>query len=308
VSSGTSHFSERPDPLSLEDPVIITNSISGGVADRDQCPAIPYTPEEYAEEARRAVDEGAAMIHVHARTPDGVPSYEVEDFRAITEAILGAVDDVVVNYSTGAIGVPIEQRIAYLRELRPDVAALNMGSMNYAKFSGRRGEFVFDTVFENSFETILTFVRELRELGIRPEHECFDSGHVANLDPLIAMELLDAPLQISCVMGVLGGIRPSARNLAHMAEQIPGGPDGAHNWGVIGIGRDQWRLVAAALTLGGNVRVGLEDNFYLPDGTMARSNGELVARARRLTEDVGRRVATVEEARALLGAPKRAAT
>ena len=119
----------------FEDPVIITCSISGAVANREQCPAIPYTPEEYAEEARRAVDEGAAMIHIHARTPDGVPSYEIEDFRAITEAILGAVDDVIINYSTGAIGVPIEKRIAYLRELRPDVAALNMGSMNYAKYS-----------------------------------------------------------------------------------------------------------------------------------------------------------------------------
>src|ERR671917_539612 len=111
-------------------PCIITCSISGAVA-------------------KRAVDEGAAMIHIHARTPDGVPSYEVEDFRAITEAIRGAVDDVVVNYSTGAIGVPIEKRIAYLRELKPDVAALNMGSMNYAKYSARRKDFVFMAVFEN---------------------------------------------------------------------------------------------------------------------------------------------------------------
>jgi uncharacterized protein (DUF849 family) len=291
--------------MSLEDPVIITCSISGAVANREQCPAIPYTPQEYAAEARRAVDEGASMIHIHARTPEGVPSYEVEDFRAITEAILGEVGDVIVNYSTGAIGVPIEQRLAYLRELRPDVAALNMGSMNYAKFSARRGEFVFHTVFENSFETIMTFVAEMRELGIRPEHECFDSGHIANLDPLLAMGLVEAPLQISCVMGVVGGIRPSARNLAHMADQIPGGPDGPNNWGVIGISRDQWRLVAAALTLGGNVRVGLEDNFYLPDGTMARSNGDLIARARRLAEDVGRRVASVAEARELLGTPRR---
>jgi 3-keto-5-aminohexanoate cleavage enzyme len=293
--------------LSIQDPVIITNSISGAVANRDQCPAIPYTPDEYAAEARRAVDEGAAMIHIHARTPDGTPSYAIEDFRAITEAILGAVDDVIINFSTGAIGVPLEQRLEYLRALKPDVAALNMGSMNYAKFSARRNDFVFHTVFENSFETIIAFVREMQALGIRPEHECFDAGHIANLDPLIAMGLIEEPLQISCVMGVLGGIRPNARNLAHMSEQIPGGPDGPNNWGVIGISRDQWRLVAASLTLGGNVRVGLEDNFYLPDGTMARSNGDLVARARRLTEDVGRTVATVAQARELLGTPKRAA-
>jgi 3-keto-5-aminohexanoate cleavage enzyme len=291
----------------FEDPAILVCSISGAVASREQCPAIPYTPEEYAAEAKRAVDEGASMIHIHARTPEGVPSYEVEDFRAITEAINGAVDDVIINYSTGAIGVPIEKRIEYLRELRPDVAALNMSSMNYAKYSERRKEFVFKAVFENSFDTIIEFLKAMNEFGIRPEHECFDSGHVANLDPLIDMGLLSEPLQIDCVMGVTGGIRPTPRNLAHMADQIPGGPDGRNNWGVIGISRDQWRLVAAAAALGGNVRVGLEDNFYLPDGEMARSNGDLIARARRIVEDIGRRAATVAEARELLGTPRRIA-
>ena len=286
----------------FEEPCIVTCSISGAVAGREQCPAIPYTPEEYAAEAQRAVDEGCSMIHIHARTPQGVPSYEVEDFRAITEAILGAVDDVIVNYSTGAIGVPIEKRIAYLRELRPDVAALNMGSMNYAKYSARRKDFVFKTVFENSFDTIIAFVEAMNELGIRPEHECFDSGHVANLDPLIDMGLLSEPLQVSCVMGVTGGIRPTAKNLAHMSEQVP---PVRHNWGVIGISRDQWALIAAAAALGGNVRAGLEDNFYLPDGQMARSNGDLIAKAREIVENAGRRVATVAEARELLGVPTR---
>ncbi len=292
----------------FEDPCIITCSISGAVANRDQCPAIPYTPEEYAAEARRAVDEGAAMIHVHARTPDGVPSYEIADFRAITDAILAEVDDVVINYSTGAIGVPLEKRIEYLRELRPDVAALNMGSMNYAKYSRKRKDFVFKAVFENSFDTIVAFVEAMNELEIRPEHECFDSGHLANLDPLLDMGLLKEPLQISCVMGVTGGIRSNPRNLAHMAEQVPGGPDGPNNWGVIGISRDQWRLLAGAISLGGNVRAGLEDNFYLPDGEMARSNGDLIAKARQMVEDVGRRAASVEEARDLLGAPRREVT
>jgi 3-keto-5-aminohexanoate cleavage enzyme len=291
----------------FEDPVVITCSISGVAANRDQCPAIPYTPEEYAAEARRIVDEGGAMIHIHARTPEGMPSFEVEDFRAITEAIRAEVDDVVINYSTGAIGIPIEKRIAYLRELRPDVAALNMSSMNYAKYSRSRKDFVFKTVFENSFDTIIEFLTAMNELGIRPEHECFDTGHIANLDPLIDMGILESPLQVSLVMGVTGGVRPTARNLAFMADQVPGGPEGPNNWGVIGISRDQWRLVAAALALGGNVRVGLEDNFYLPNGDMARSNGDLIAKARQMTEDVGRRPATVAEARELLGVPRKAA-
>src|SRR3954464_15081764 len=291
--------------MSFSDPVVITNSISGTVANRDQCPAIPYTPDEYAAEAKRVVDEGASMIHIHARKPDGTPSYEIEDFQAITEAIDAEVDDVIINYSTGAIGVPLEKRIAYLRELRPDVAALNMGSMNYAKYSRRRGDFVFKAVFENSFDTIIELLEAMNELGIKPEHECFDSGHVANLDPLIDMGLLEEPLQISCVMGVTGGIRPTARNLAHMSSEVPGGADGPNNWGVIGISREQWMLVAAPLTVGGKMWEGLEDNLYLPNGEMCKSNGELIAKARQMAEDIGRRPASVAEARELLGVPKR---
>ena len=291
--------------MSLEDPVVITCSISGAIANREQCPAIPYTPEEYAAEARRIVDEGGSMIHIHARTREGSPSYEVEDFRAITEAIQAEVDDVIINYSTGAIGVPLEKRIAYLRELRPEVAAVNMGSMNYAKYSAKRKDFVFKAVFANPFDEIIELLEVMGELGIKPEHECFDTGHIGSLPPLVDMGLLARPLHISCVMGVVGGVPPSARNVAHMSENIPGGPDGPNHWGVIGISRDQWVLVAAGLTLGGSIRVGLEDNLYLPSGEMARSNGELVAKARQMTEDVGRRPANVSEARELLGLPKR---
>jgi 3-keto-5-aminohexanoate cleavage enzyme len=286
---------------SFNDPVILSCSISGAIANRDQCPAIPYTPEEYAAEARRIVDEGGCQIHIHARTRDGVPSYEIEDFRAITDAIRAEVGDVIINYSTGAIGVPLEKRIAYLRELKPDVAALNMSSMNYAKYSRRRKDFVFKAVFENSFDTIIELLNVLNEVGIKPEHECFDAGHVANLDPLLDMGLLSEPLQISLVMGVNGGIRPNARNVAFMSEQVPGGAEGPNRWQVIGISRDQWKLLGASLVLGGNVRAGLEDNFYLPNGEMARSNGDLIAKARQMAEDVGRRAATVAEAREMLG-------
>jgi uncharacterized protein (DUF849 family) len=290
----------------FENPVVISCSISGVIANRDQCPAIPYTPEEYAAEARRAVDEGASQIHIHARTPDGTPSYEIEDFQAITEAILAEVGDVIINYSTGAIGIPIEKRIEYLRALKPDVAALNMSSMNYAKYSPKRKDFVFKAVFENSFDTIIEFLTAMKELGIKPEHECFDSGHVANLDPLIDMGLLErTPLQISLVMGVNGGIRPTPRNVGFMADQIPGGAEGENQWQVIGISRDQWKLLGASLVLGGNVRAGVEDNLYLPNGEMAKSNGDLIAKARQMAEDVGRRAATVAEARELLGVPKR---
>src|SRR3954451_3547891 len=295
---------QRTPPVSLEDPVVITCSISGSLANRDQCPAIPYTPEEYAAEARRIVDEGGVMVHIHARRPDGAPSYEIEDFRNITEAIKAEVGDgLIINYSTGAMGVSIEKRIAYLRELRPDVAALNMGSMNYAKYSRKRKQFVFNAVFANPFDEIITFLEEMNEIGIKPEHECFDLGHVVSLEPLVDMGVLRPPLHVDFVMGVVGGVPPTPNNLRAMADNVP---EGSH-WGVIGISRVQWTMVNAALVLGGSIRVGLEDNFYLPDGTMARSNGDLIAKARRMAEDVGRRPATVAEARALLGIPARPA-
>jgi uncharacterized protein (DUF849 family) len=285
--------------MSLADPAVITCAISGALANREQCPAIPYTPEEYAAEARRIVDEGGVHIHIHARRPDGTPSYEIEDFRAIHDAIRAEVGfDAILNFSTGAMGVSVEKRIAYLRAVPPEVAALNMGSMNYAKYSARRKDFVFAAVFANPFSEIVEFLTVMRELSIKPEHECFDVGHVGSLAPLIDMGVLDPPLHVDFVMGVTGGIPPSARNLAAMADNLP---DVDAHWGVIGISRVQWTLVAAALSLGGSVRVGLEDNFYLPDGEVARSNGELIAKARQMAQDAGRRPATVDEARALLG-------
>jgi 3-keto-5-aminohexanoate cleavage enzyme len=290
--------------VSLPDPVVITCSISGTLANREQCPAIPYTPEEYAAEARRIVDEGGVMIHIHARKPDGTPSYEIEDFAAITDAIRAQVGEaVIINFSTGTIGVPVAKRIDYLRACRPEVAALNMGSMNYAKYSRSRRDFVFKAVFANPFEEIIELLEAMNELDIKPEHECFDVGHMGSLGPLIDMGVLHPPLHVDCVMGVVGGIPPTARNLAAMVDNIPAAAsreDTPAHWGVIGISREQWMLVSAALTLGGSIRVGLEDNLYLPDGTMARSNGELIAKARQMTEDVGRRPATVTEARAML--------
>jgi 3-keto-5-aminohexanoate cleavage enzyme len=293
--------------MSLDHPVVITCAISGAIANREQCPAIPYTPEEYAAEARRIVEEGGVHIHIHARTPDGKPSYEIEDFSAIHDAIRAEVGDAaILNFSTGTIGVSVEKRAAYLRACPPEVAALNMGSMNYAKYSKRRKEFVFNFVFSNPFDEIIALLDVMNELGIKPEHECFDVGHVGSLTPLVEMGVLKAPLHADFVMGVVGGIPPTARNLAVMADNLADVPGGPHHWGVIGISREQWMLVTAALSLGGSIRVGLEDNLYLPSGAMARSNGELVAQAHEMVVASGRRAASVDEARALLGVRPRA--
>src|SRR5436309_13554150 len=234
--------------MSLDDPVVITCAISGTIANRGQCPAIPYTPEEYGAEARRIVDEGGVHIHIHARTRAGRPSYEIEDFQAIKDAITDEVRDAaIINFSTGTIGVPVAKRIAYLEACRPEVAALNMGSMNYAKYSAKRKDFVFKFVFANPFEEIIELLEAMRRLGIKPEHECFDVGHVGSLAPLVDMGLLEAPLHADFVMGVVGGVPPTARNLAAMADNLPAAPDGGPkpHWGGMGIGRVEWMLVAA---------------------------------------------------------------
>lgn len=276
----------------VERPCMVTCALSGVVANRAQCPAIPYTPEEYAAEAKRAFEAGAAAVHIHARTPEGAPSYEVADYRAIHQAVTAACP-VIVNFSTGAVGIPTEKKVAPIRALKPAVAALNMGSMNYAKYHPGRKQFVFEFVFANPFSEIVEILAAMKEVGTRPEMECFDMGHVGNAFPLADMELIQPPFQFSLILGVLGGVPPAVPNLVAMVEQLPPRSD----WEVIGIGRDQWRLAAAACSLGGNVRVGLEDNFYLPDGTMAQSNGELVERAVRMVRDQGREAATVEECR-----------
>jgi 3-keto-5-aminohexanoate cleavage enzyme len=281
------------------DPCIITCALSGVAADREQCPAIPYTPDDYAKETRRARDAGAAVVHIHARYPDGRPSYRVEEYRAITEAILAEVPDIIVNYSTGAVGIPMEERVHHITALKPELAALNMGSMNYAKYSAKRKSLIFDFVFANPFSDITFLLEKMNSAGVKPECECFDTGHIGNVAPLVDMDVIRAPIQFSLILGVLGGAPPEVRTLAHMASLLPE----PHTWEVIGISRKQWELVAGAVSLGGNVRVGLEDNFYLPGGDMASSNGDLVEAAARLVEMSGRTVAGPSEARALLSLP-----
>src|SRR5437764_8695022 len=278
------------------DKVIVTCALTGVLANRDQCPWVPYTPAGIAEEARRAYEAGAAVVHIHARSDQGGPTYEPSVFLAIRREG-EARCPVILNFSTGGLGA-MEGRVAHIREVKPALAALNMGSMNYAKYSARRKEFVFDFVFENTFKDISYLLRVMNEAGVKPELECFDVGHTNSIWPLLDQDLLERPLQFSFIMGVLGGIRATAENLAVQAREAPEGS----TWEVIGISHEQWRMVCAALALGGNVRVGLEDNFYLDAAgkQMARSNGELVEKAVRMARDIGREPATVEEARRML--------
>ena len=276
------------------DKVVITAALTGVVANRDQCKWIPYTPEEIADEAQRAYNAGAAIVHIHGREYDGTPSWRVEIFREIMQEVRKRCP-VIINFSTGAVGVDRDTRMGHVRELRPEIAALNMGTMNYAKYSHRRKSFVFSVVFQNPFDDIMFFLDTMKQNGVKPECECFDLGQAESILPLMDMGLLES-FQMSLIVGVVGGMGATARNLAHVSTVVPTGTA----WQVIGLSQEQWLLIATALVLGGNVRVGLEDNFYLSAGEMAEGNGPLVEKAARMARDVGREPATVEEARAIL--------
>lgn len=280
---------------------IITAALTGVLAKREQCPYIPYTPEEIAEEGRRAVDAGASILHIHARQDNGAPAYDIETYKRIGEEVRKRCPDVIINYSTGAIGISREERIHHITALKPDMAALNMGSMNYGIYSPKQKMFYHDFVFQNPFKDIQYYLEKMKEAGTVPEMEVFDNGHINNSLPLIDMGILQKPYVYSFVMGVLGGIPISTRNILHQLSTVPEGSV----WQVIGIGRKQWQAAAAALTLDGNFRVGLEDNFYLPEGEMAKSNGELVEAAVKLTRMLGREPATIAETRQLLNIPFR---
>jgi 3-keto-5-aminohexanoate cleavage enzyme len=291
-----------------QDRVIVTAALTGILANREQCPYLPYTPQEIGEEARRAYEAGAAVVHIHGREPlSGSPTWEAATYCAIAEEVRQR-SPIILNFSTGGFNMAVEnesekkERLSYVQKSRPEMAALNMGSMNYAKYSVTRKTFIFDMVFPNPFGDILLAAQAMREGGVKPELECFDLGHVANAEPLLAMGALKRPLQYSFVLGVLGGAAPSAETLASMARSL----HPLDTWELIGIGRAQWRLVGAALALGGNVRVGLEDNFYLDAaGTeMAKGNGPLVEKAVRMARDVGRTPLSPDEARAALSLPQ----
>jgi 3-keto-5-aminohexanoate cleavage enzyme len=274
---------------------VITCAVTGVLASRKQCPGIPYTPKEIADEAKRAYDAGASVVHLHARQPDGAPTFSPQTFAEI-KAEIEARCPILLNFSTGTILEDVTDQCTYLRESRPHIGALNMGTMNYAKYSENRKSFVFDMVFPNTYEKIMKLLKTMNDAGVKPELECFDTGHTHGIWPLLDMGLLKEPLQFSFIMNVLGGIPPMVESLQLQTKIMPRGSE----WEVIGISKSGWRMIGSALVLGGNIRAGLEDNLYLPSGEMARSNGDLIDVAARMTRDVGRKVATVEEAKKIL--------
>ncbi|MEM6800392.1 MAG: 3-keto-5-aminohexanoate cleavage protein [Bacteroidota bacterium] len=281
--------------------LILSAALTGAATTRAHCPYIPYTPKELGEEAKRAQDAGASMVHIHAREDNGAPSWRQEVFEEIKEEVRKRCPHIIINFSTGAIGISKEERMNHIGVTKPDMAAFNMGSMNYAIYSKRQQKFHWSGVFENSFDTLQYVIKIMNEAGTTPEMECFDTSHIRNSEPLRHMGLLPENATYSLVMGVMGGIPATTENLIHQIRQVPEGKF----WQVIAISRKQWQLAAVACTMGGNFRVGLEDNFYLPNGEMAKSNGECVEWGAKLAMMMGREVASIEETREMLQIPLR---
>jgi uncharacterized protein (DUF849 family) len=285
----------KPDGGRDPDVAVVTCALTGVLANRSQCPHIPYTPVEIAEEAKRAYDAGASVVHIHARRDDGGPTFAPETFAAIKREIRARCP-VILNFSTGTILDDVSEQATYIRECKPEIAALNMGTMNYSKYSGQRKAFVFDMVFPNTYSKIIKLLTAMNESGVKPELECFDSGHTAGVWPLVDMGALKKPLQFSFIVGVLGGIPAEVESLQLQTRIMPAGSE----WECIAISHGHWRMLMTATVLGGNVRTGLEDHLYLPNGEMAKSNGALVEVLVRMVRDSGRRPATVDEAREIL--------
>ena len=267
--------------------LIITAAICGAEVTKEQNPAVPYTVEEIVREAKSAVDAGAAIVHVHVREDDGTPTQSKERFKVCMDAIKAACPDVILIPSTGgAVGMTAEERLQPT-ELFPEMATLDCGTCNFG-----------DDVFENTMPMMRAFGQRMMENNIKPEYECFEMGH---LDTVLNMakkgQVPGAPMQFNFVLGVPGCTPATIPNLCWLVNSIPAGS----TWTATGIGRHQFTLAAAAIAMGGNVRVGFEDSIYIEKGVLAKSNGEMVAKVVRMAKELGREIATSAEAREILG-------
>ena len=271
--------------------LIITAAICGAEVLKEHNPAVPYTVEECVREARSAYDAGASIIHLHVRYDDGTPTQDKERYRVIMEGIEKACPGIIIQPSTGgAVGMSNDERLQPT-ELNPEMATLDCGTLN---FGG-------DEIFENTENTIKYFGKRMIERGIKPELEVCDKSMIEMALRLHKQGYILKPLHFDFVMGVNGGIGGSLRDFVFLRGSIPS--DATYTVG--GLGRYEMPLAAAAIIDGGHVRVGFEDNVYLSRGVLAKSNGELVEKVVRLARELGREIATPDEAREILGLPKR---
>lgn len=268
------------------DPVIITCAITGAETTRERQPHLPITPEEQAIASEEAVRAGASVIHLHVREDDGRPSQRPERFQEAIQAIRKRVPEAIIQISTGgAIGESIDNRARPLA-LKPDMASLNLGTMNFG-----------DEVFFNHPRDIVALASRMHQNGVMPELEIYEAGMLESAFRLAKQGILREPMHFQFVLGVPGGMSGDPRNLMHLVSLLPSGV----HWGAAGVGRFQLPLAAQALLLGGHVRVGFEDNIFYRKGELARSNAQLVERVARLARELDRPIATPAQARKLLG-------
>lgn len=286
--------------MSLENKCVISCAMAGAATRKDQNPAVPYDVE-MIEECVKAYQVGAAVVHIHARTKDGLPT---EDAQLIGEIVDGIRKrcPVLINLSTAVgIGKTPEQRISVVKNFKPDLASLNTGTMNFALADWGTGNILFDFVFENTFTMIKMFNEEMKKAKTKPELEVYDIGHVYNVILLRKQGIFEEPLHFQFVFGVAGGIGLTPTSFAHFLEVIPKDA----SWSVCGVGPNSFKGAFMAAANGGHVRVGLEDNIYLSGKTLAKDNAELVKKAVEIVHLTGREPATPEEARILWNLPKR---
>lgn len=280
---------------------ILTCALTGVLTNPAQHP-VPVTPQQMAAEARAAWNAGASILHVHFRCQEPglgfLPSWDPEVALAISSAIREACPGVILNMSTGVIGPDLSGPLACLETVKPELAALNAGSLNYLKLKGN-GTWAWPPIlFDNPVDKVQTFLDAMQVHGVVPECECFDTGILRSVVMFEQAGMLKAPVHVSLVMGVASGMPAKPSWLPLLREEMP-----AHfAWQVIAIGREEvWSLHQKTAELGGHLRTGLEDTFYLPDGAKARSNGELIDALVQVAQQAGRSVASPAEARALLG-------
>jgi 3-keto-5-aminohexanoate cleavage enzyme len=267
------------------DRLIITVAPTGNVPTKEMNPHLPVTPEEIAETAVRCREAGASVIHVHARDAAGKPTLDPEVFARIHQLVTERTD-LVVQISTGSrAGTELEARAAAVRRLRPEMASLTTGSMNFP-----------DRVCSNPLEVIEYLAEAMQEAGTKPEMEIFEAGMIANAARLVERGLVAPPLHLNFVLGNRGSLPASPKNLVFLSESIPHGS----TWTVTAVGRWQTPMAMMAVAMGGHVRVGLEDNIYYRKGELA-TNEQLVARVARMAGELGRAVAAPDEAREMLG-------
>jgi uncharacterized protein (DUF849 family) len=280
---------------------IITCALTGVLTDPAKHP-VPVTVEQMAASAREAVNEGASILHVHFRnqTPGlgHLPSWEPEVAAAIVDAIRAACPGVIINMSTGVVGPDIEGPAACLRRVRPEIAACNAGSLNYLKVRAGGSWAWPPMLFDNPVEKVQRFLDVMNECGTRPEFECFDTGIVRSVGMYAAVGMIkDTMPDINLVMGVASGMAADVDLLTWLAGRIPP----LCPWSVTAIGReDVWPLHRRAAELGGHLRTGVEDTFYLPNGSTCRGNGDLIRALATVAREAGREIASPAEARALL--------